>query len=312
MNTNLVVAVLGAIGMLFVVSSVRFGPLPRRGKRVRLQDGARKMGLDSGEDEVTILRNSPWLDRALTPVLEDWAGVLGHLVGARDQVQHRLIQLNWPPPYRTLNDFYATKVLMALLLFVPGVVFALLVASLVGVWLILVVPLFLAILGFFLPDIQLCQQVKRREEMLLFEMSFVLGRVGVQLAAGRTFADALIQLTSRPGKGGWFLEELARVAAAYTSGESLMNALTWMAEKNRLPDVDRFVQRIKLSERAGSPLAGALQQMGQTTQAKVENILVARGQQNLILMILPLGLALIGVFLALLAPGVDLAIRGML
>lgn len=296
-------AFVGALGMLLIFTA--FFNVEAMAPSTRLGRKFEEMGVMPEKARITLLRRRPWLDRLLGSTLEGWVERLLSLLPSEED-RKKLLRAAFPPPYSNVNDLYAWKVLLSLGLFLMGLVFSLLVGK-VG---FLLLALGLALFGFYLPDIHLSQAANRRKEEMLVEMSYVLDRMAIQLAAGRTLPVVITQLAESPG--GWFTLELKQIARDYNSGVALVEAIEAMAERNDVDELTRLASRLVVSIRRGTNLADALQVMAKTTRERVESMILSRGLLNSVLMPIPIGLiVMLGVGLAIMAPGLFLAMRNL-
>lgn len=196
---NLLLALLAGIGVLLIWTGLTH-PFTARIK------GARRSVLLSGrrktrDGETERVQLSPWLDRALGPLLESASHTLAVLLRREEKDRELIAAAGYPSRYRTVYNFYAWKVFIGLMLFLVGLVNSVLIGP--G---FLPVAMGLGILGLYLPDLHLRQLVQKRRERIRTEMAFALHRLAIQVAAGQALPQALEQLALKPG--GPFLQEL--------------------------------------------------------------------------------------------------------
>jgi len=136
---------------------------------------------------------------------------------------------------KSFENFLATKVLLALfgLIFPPivlaGIGFA-------GVHLSVIVPvwagLVFAAIFFFLPDIELRQQVEKRQRDFRHAISAFLDLVAMNLSGGRGVPEALMA-ASEIGEGWAFWRIRDALANARITGQTPWQALGVLARKSR-------------------------------------------------------------------------------
>jgi Flp pilus assembly protein TadB len=185
--------------------------------------GARQRVQLRPEDNESI-QLSPLLDRALGPLLESASHTLAVVLRREDKDLEMIAAAGYPPRYRTVYNFYAWKVFIALMLFLVGLANAIIL----GVS-FLPVALGLGVLGLYLPDFHLRQLVQKRREMVRTEMAFVLHRLAIQVAAGQALPQALEQIALKPG--GPFIQELRQVSNDISTGHTLTEALDALARE---------------------------------------------------------------------------------
>ena len=282
---NPFVALLGAIGIWLVWTAVTH-PLTlklTKLKTPRLARAAAEMSLEDYQG-VTILENKPILDRAFGSMLESWSIGIGGLLGKPERDKKRIIQAGNPPRYKTIYDFYAWKVMCAVMLFALGLFPALFVGS--G---FLLITLLLGVLGLFLPDLQLKKLIKKRQELIRTELAFTLHRLAIHIAAGRTLQMAVRAVANKPG--GLFVAELRQVVTDCNTGVAFKEALERVAERNPdLVEVERFIDLVTRAEKYGQPLVRTLSEMGEIMQEKQETEVKAQGLATSVKMVLPMGL----------------------
>ena len=291
---NLLLAILGSVGVLLIWMGVTH-PFA-----VHVANSRRRVQLRPEEEEHVQL--SPFLDRALGPLLESASHLLALLLRREDKDRELIAAAGYPPRYRTVYNLYAWKVLIAVMLFLVGLFNALLIGP--G---FLVIALGLGILGLYLPDIHLRQLVQKRREMVKTEMAFVLHRLAIQVAAGQALPQALEQIALKPG--GPFVQELRSVSNDISTGHSLSEALDALAQRTAgIDEVRRFVDLLQRALQLGSPIAEALTGMGRLMQERVQQDIEARGMAASVQMVLPVGcLILPAIGIVVIGPGIYLA-----
>lgn len=275
--TILFLAMIGAAGGFLVVDGL-FGliPKPRPGGG-GLDGAARARALGAGERErITILAQAPLLDRLLAPVLEDLVGRVGEQ--QRQDVAARLRRSGWK--YRTVADYYATRVLLAGMFFVAGGIFLLISGASYLFW----VPLALGLLGYFIPDREVRAAISARRNQMQTEMAFSLDRLALLLRAGIAVQEAIGLLTEAPG--GPFLAALRKVSrtiGAGGTGESVVERALEEFESDlpQDPEVQQFTSRIRLGLE-GTPIADSLLVQGERMRAAINARLLKRGLQTVL------------------------------
>lgn len=295
-------AALGAVGVFLIWTST-FGGLSVV-RRVSL--GSRFFtDTDQGGTPYDRSRSAGWLDALIGDPLSGLIQILGRALAGKDY-RAQLERLGFPSPYSHRLDVVSWKVLLAAVLF--GL--AAMLVLLTGVAALVLVAVAFAAIGFHLPDVHLSQLEARRRGEILVEMSYLLDQMAIQLAAGRTLPMVLTHISTQPG--GWFLRELRSVAQEYQSGGNLVAALEGLRERNSGDMIDALANRLILSIKHGVPLAEALQVMATSARERLETSLLEQGLVNSVLMPIPIGLVvMLGVALAIMAPGLSLALGNL-
>ncbi|MEP7199919.1 MAG: type II secretion system F family protein [Chloroflexota bacterium] len=309
-SANLAFAAIGSLGVWLLLSTLttlfRGISFPLR-RGVNLQASAHAIDTTDADQQLNLFRHQPFFHRMLAPILTDLSRTLMPLMCDATELQRLLVQAGRPEPYRTVADFMAWKMLMALAGFVFGLVSALVSGSFA-----LLLPLVLGgtLIGFFLPNRQLQGLIRARSEELVHEMAFVLDRIAILLASGMTLPLALARVSR--SEGGWFIAELKTVVAEYDLGVPIEQALVNMARRNPdIPELERLVGRIAMTA-AGLGLIDSLVIMATLARERLEQVLLSRARENSIKMLLPVGLLMLpAMFIALLAPGIVNIMRAL-
>ncbi|MBU1746760.1 MAG: type II secretion system F family protein [Chloroflexi bacterium] len=280
MNVELV-ALIGALGIFFIILSFESLAVTRRAPRSRL-----RQAVDADQVEpLRVFAGRPLLDRLFGPLVLQWAGRLRALLKRGEQDEQRLQMAGAPARYPTVNDFYAYKVLYGVGAFVVGA-FAVATLDLGAGWVWL--PLVLGVAGLFWPDLQVRRLINRRQDDLLAEMAFTLDRLAVHVAAGQTLAQAQRDVARQPG--GLFTQELQRIVREYQAGVPLPEA--WAHFAARYPHVNEaplLAGQIAMAHDKHQEIVPGLQAMAVMIRDRVEANVLARGVQTPVFMTIVLG-----------------------
>jgi Flp pilus assembly protein TadB len=297
MSTNLLIAMVGALGVGLCVAGLLYPiweRVGREGKKAHagLEGADRLAQADEVVDEIAALDEAPLLDRMIGPAVRDLVAFLGRDAEKRRQLTERLRRSGWR--YKSVGDYHANKVLTAALFFVGGAV----AVVMIGEPGLFFVPLLLGALGLFIPDREVAEALKRRRKALYVEMAFTLDQLALLVEAGLAFQQALAEQAKARGPG-IFTEALrsavTRVKLGVPVGKSLLEMLDDLPEEGEL---DKFVQRVL----KGGPLADALRAQSDLMRNRVESELLAQGLRST-LIITTVGGAFILPALALLVVG---------
>jgi pilus assembly protein TadC len=303
---GLVFPILGAVGVFLVVVSLFASPRPLAATALGERLGSLSTPL-FGADQAS--RARPLADR-LAEVLFGSAGQrLGQALNRRDADELRLKLAGWPKPYTSVETLYTYKVAITIWMGVLG----LLMGSAISVFLSAVAPLILPLgvvmgaLGFFVPDLAVSRAASRRREHTISEMASALGRLAIFVTAGNRLPVAIREIGQRPG--GPFVQELRQVAADYGVSADLEGALDAMGRRYPMPEILAFTGRMKVALQQGGSIAPALQAQAQQSREKLNLILEERAGRNTLMMLAPLGLAVMSGMTILIAPGAVMAIQ---
>lgn len=165
--------------------------------------------------------------------------------------------------HRTLARFVVGKLLVGL---AAPLVLVLPFAAATGRLPAAAVLLMLAVAGFFLPDLLLRSEVKRRREAIFLDLPEAIAVLALALGAGQSLRQAL-ELSARdcPGPLG---EELARALslARRERGLGEREALVRLARESGEPTFLRFAELLAAKE---SPYLGFLRQQAREARAEL-------------------------------------------
>jgi len=300
MSNNLLIALIGALGVGLAVSGLLY-PVRRKlaqDKSTAGLDGVSR--LSGAEDDLTLLKDRPLLDRLLGPVLRDAVAFLGRDPTQRERLEKRLRRSGWR--YPSVGDFYANKVLAAGMFFLGGAA----AIAIMGNVSLFFVPLLLGILGLYIPDREVAAALKKRRQALYVEMAFTLDRLALLMQAGLAFPQALAELTRSQGTGVFLSavrSSVTRIQLGIPLPQALQEILDDLPEE---PELEKFVQRAQTRGR----VAEALMAQADLMRNRVEANLLAKGLRST-LVITTVGGAFILPALALLVvgPPIVLAMR---
>ena len=308
MSGELLVALGLGAGVYLVVSALPFGaPRPSLDERLwRFDVDAHVAERRTAPGAARPLL--PWraLDAVVRPLLEDLAGPLRRALagagadGAELERQLRLLRPGTDPRW-----FVARQLLiggMAAL-----VALALLVAAGGPVALGLVVSLVAGLVGFWAPRARLRMSVRERRECLVTELPALCRLLAMALDASLTLDRALL-LSARRSAGplGRALEAAYREVVG---DRRLRDALSDLAGRERVPELDAFVTLLCVSDREGLELIPSLEAMASSLKERQAARTIEAAEKGSIKMLAPVAFLMFPVALAVaLAPLVETAL----
>jgi len=195
----------------------------------------------------------------------------------------------------TPAQFVAGRVVLMLLVTLPGIVFGYDDIGLFGV-------LLLASLAWLLPGLRLSESVHRRRRGLIRDLPVMLDLISLAVQAGATTPLALAMAVER-GPAGPMRDELARVMREIKAGRPRQEALRSMADRLRVLGLLHAVAASVTADKQGADLCPVLR--AQAGQRREERFLDAerRAMQAPVKLLLPLVAFIFpGTFLVLLFP----------
>lgn len=299
-GTLVLLALLGAGGVFLIVDGI-LGLIPRRPATTGLKGALDIRGEAQPREQVSVLDDVPLLDRLVGPMLAD---LTRHVdPNKREKLAARLRRSGWK--YKSVADYYATKVVLAAMFFLGGGIF-LLISGMFGMfWL----PFALGVLGYVMPDRELKSALEERKKRVFTEMAFSLDRLALLIKSGKAIQEALAMLAEAPG--GVFTAALRRATRAIATGsltpEKALAALE--ADLPEDPEIKQFTARIRLGLQ-GTPVAESLLVQAERMRAALNARLLKQGLQT-VLVITTVGAAFMLPALAIivLGPPLILAFR---
>lgn len=204
----------------------------------------------------------------------------------------------------TPASYYTKKVIGGFVGFGLGMVWAVLLTTMLLLWPLLVFPLVCSLIGYVLPTWQLRTDLAQRREQMLFEIPAALDMLSVNILFKKNIAQGLIETVRMP-EGGYVMRELLQVALDYQKTKRLVEAFHHMAARNAdVPALVRIAQRLAMAESTGAPVTAALQAAADRATRTLHNLIQQRGTQNNALIAAPSMLAVLGVLIAVAGPQV--------
>ncbi len=265
--SNLFFSLIGALGFYVLLSSFW-----KRGPSGRLASG---LGQPHQPDLVLTDMPLPLGQRALAQPLADLGARVSR--GDPNDIEDRLRRSGWR--YTSTGDYYGSKVMSAIVLFV--------VAAVIAIVLRLPVPLTVLIavgagaVGLFSPDQEIGKATERRRKALFREMAWTLDRLAVVMETGLGLDTALKDLIwISKGRGGLFMALLRDLVNALFTRETNVQAVLerLRATAPRMPELDTFLQLVKVHLEQTQPIAHQLKALATHMRDELTNDIETRRQ----------------------------------
>ncbi len=209
----------------------------------------RRMARALGADRATVFEQ-PGLSGPLN-LLADLANRIG-IPFLRSRVRQDLDASGNDAGY-TVSQYLALCLLSAL---VTAAVFALLQAFAGGGFLLVALPLGLAV-GFYVPLALLAGARQRRVQKMARQLPYTLDLIALMMASGSSFNDA-VQTLIRDQPNDELNQELRLAMLEVEYGSARPAALRAMADRIPLPALRSVVASVNQSESLGTPMASIL------------------------------------------------------
>jgi tight adherence protein C len=290
---------LGLIGALVLAGAVFFITYSTQ---KAVEDSAAKERLDMGfnADPNAKTTEIPVFVKLTSPLLK--GGTLSLAIGfyKPDQLEKYKKNLRAAGLHRviTAEQFAASKFWFALVLGIGLLLHHLFATEPSPVW----VPLFIPVIAFFLPDLDLNNRKTLRQREVLLGMPYVMDLMTLSMEAGLEFQGAISRVIEKAPPSP-FIEELSEVLKEIQLGRSRAEGLRKMAQSVDLSEITSLVAVLISADQMGSPVGPVLRAQSETLRAdrlvKAEKL----GAQATQKMLLPLvGFIFPSVLLIIAAP----------
>ena len=302
--SNVFFSILSGIGAYIVYAGI--AGRRKKGGAARLEAGLPSpvwswTGGGSGEPNLVISDMPlPLVQRALAQPLADVGARLSRV--ERGDIEDRLRRSGWR--YTSLGDYYASKVLGAVVLFVVAVIPCILFKlPLLGT---VVVAAGSGLLGLFNPDLEIHRAIERRRKALFREMAWTLDRLAIVLESGMGFDTAITDLIwVSKGRGGLFMALLRDLGNTLLTGETNVTDIVEKLERSvpHLAEVDEFFQLVRTNLEKAQPIAGPLKILGDYMRDELNNNIEERRQKaEMTVVAITAGPVILGLLIAAVGP----------
>jgi tight adherence protein C len=292
------VAGLAALSVVMVVLGLT---MPRQGNPIQSRLGqyaARPRTLEEMELQ------QPFLDRAIRPILNSLARIVGRYTPQRnvENIRRNLVLAGSPNNWQT-SDFLGLKGLFALL--IGGVALALLFFLQGNMLYTIGGALIGGALGYFLPTLWLSQKIRSRKKEISKALPDALDLLTICVEAGLGFDAAMAKVTEK-----WdnqLAREFGRVIAEVRVGKLRREALRDMVNRTEVPDVSAFIAAIIQADQLGVSVARVLQIQSDQMRTKRRQRAEEQAQQAAVKMLFPMiFLILPSMFVVILGPSLPI------
>jgi tight adherence protein C len=244
----------------------------------------------------------PFADRVVQPALQS-VNRLGRAVtpvAQRDKIRLRLDQAGNPVGW-DVDRVLSFKVIAAVIVGLLGIVVALLFGW--GAAIATALLIGGAVLGFFLPNIILFDQVQRRAEQIQKDLPNALDLLTVSVEAGLAFDAALAQVSRNTT--GPMSAEFTRVLQEMQIGMGRTDAIRAMGERSTVPDLKSFATAMVQADVFGIPIAEVLRVQSKEMRVKRRQRAEEKAQKVPVKILFPLiFLILPALFVIILGPAI--------
>ncbi|HEV7677720.1 MAG TPA: type II secretion system F family protein [Candidatus Dormibacteraeota bacterium] len=260
------------------------------------QFGDRELTLD--EMEMSL----PLADRMLRPFLEKLSRTLTSRTPANQQqaLQEKLT-LAGRPYGLTVGSFLTLQALAFVVFGVLGYGLAALMNQ--GSTFLILGPVVGGVLGYLVPQSLLSRKIRKRKKEILLALPNALDLLTISVEAGLGFDAAISRVTDKYHNA--LALEFTRVLNEVRLGRPRMEALDDMGKRNKVDDLNNFVQAIIQSEQLGVGIANVLRIQSEEMRRRRRQRAEEQGQKAPLKMLFPMvGCIFPTLFIVLLGPAV--------
>jgi tight adherence protein C len=194
--------------------------------------------------------------------------VAGSPEGAPSKYRLRLLWAGYQEP-RAVLLLLGAKVGLAVLGGAGYFLYTTLALRMVPTSRLLALSLFLAVLGFFLPDFWLRNRIKARQREITHTLPDVLDLLMVCVEAGMGFDAAVARVAEQPeGRHNPLHQEMLRMHLEVRAGRPRAEALRALGERTGVDDIKSMVTAFVQTEKLGTPLGKTLRVHADSARVK--------------------------------------------
>ncbi|WP_307460631.1 type II secretion system F family protein [Pseudarthrobacter oxydans] len=216
----------------------------------------------------------------------------------------KLLSLAGRPVSLPLGRVLAAKPLLGL----AGALLGLYIGATGSTPIIKLVGIFVALLGYFIPDLLLYSKGQERQTAMQLELANTLDQMLISVEAGLGFEGAMAR-AGENGKGP-LAEELVRTLQDMQVGRSRRESYLALAERTSVPELRSFVQAVVQADTYGIAISRVLRIQAKVMRVKRRQRAEEKAMKLPVMILFPLLFFIFPVlFIAILGPAVINAIE---
>ena len=210
-----------------------------------------------------------------------------------------LLSLAGRPANLPLGRLLAAKPALGLV----GILLGLFLGSIGSTPLLKLVGIFVALLGYFIPDLMLYSKGQERQKAMQLELANTLDQMLISVEAGLGFEGAMAR-AGENGKGP-LAEELVRTLQDMQVGRSRRESYLALAERTNIPELRSFVQAVVQADTYGIAISRVLRVQAKVMRVKRRQRAEEKAMKLPVMILFPLLFFIFPVlFIAILGPAV--------
>jgi tight adherence protein C len=260
------------------------------------QFGDRELTLD--EMEMSL----PLVDRIFRPVFDRMGKALtAHTPANQQQALQEKLNLAGRPYGLTVGSFLTLQILCLVVFAVAGYGAAAFMGQ--GQLFNILGPVVGGVVGYLGPQSTLSRKIRKRQKEILLALPNALDLLTISVEAGLGFDAAMARVTEKYHNA--LALEFTRVLNEIRLGRPRVEALDDMGKRNKVEDLNNFVQAIIQSEQLGVGIANVLRIQSEEMRRRRRQRAEEQGQKAPLKMLFPMvGCIFPTLFIVLLGPAV--------
>lgn len=287
----LVVAAIVLVGIaVFIITSTFFIDEEQFKASEQFEDSKK---IDVAELGLILKYSRPFFKRYASPIV----GSMKQKKKIKDKYR-RILASAGLSDYLNGHDFYAFKIF--LIIGFP-VLFLIIRWFVETDWPLSLIP-YIAIFGYFYPDIWIRGRIKKRQEDIMLGMPFCVDMLALSVEAGMDFIGAMSRVVEKADRGP-IIDEFEQVIKEIKIGSSRAEALRNMAWRVDLMQVSSFAATLIAADAVGASIGPILKALSKEIRQKKSAEVEKKGAKAATKLLLPTILLIVpSIFLVLAAP----------
>ncbi len=244
----------------------------------------------------------PFSDRVIKPVFDRLGKIMtSRMQGGQQQAIQEKLNLAGRPGGLTAGGFVALQ----LIALVVGIALGLGIAILASLQppVLYLAPVGGGVIGYLIPSMTIARKIKRRQKEILLALPSALDLLTISVEAGLAFDAALARVTEK--YRNVLASEFNQVLNEVRLGRPRLEALDDMGRRNKVEELNNFLQAIIQSEQLGVGIANVLRIQSEEIRRRRRQRAEEAGQKAPIKMLIPMiGCIFPTLFIVLLGPAV--------
>ncbi|HXZ99569.1 MAG TPA: type II secretion system F family protein [Candidatus Binatia bacterium] len=250
----------------------------------------------------------PFFERAIRPTLDKWGRVLASRNSQqRTQALQEKLNLAGRPWGLTVGGFLVLKFISVIVFALVGIGIIALLYQVMGNPLQIpqyVIGIFVGgVVGYLLPDSLLSRRIRSRQHQILLALPSALDLLTISVEAGLGFDAALGRVCEKYHNA--LSAEFNQVLNEIRLGRPRLEAMDDMARRNKVEELNSFIQAIIQSEQLGVGIANVLRIQSEEIRRRRRQRAEEAGQKAPLKMLFPMACCIFPtLFIVLLGPAV--------